>query len=1835
MRAFLLILMALITAVDCHSASREEPAYRVLSIAPQWHWQDGLLLSLPPDEAACRKAYGGGWERKCAAPIGRHGSIAKGVKLHPAGRGSWLWEGPYTLRFQPGPEGLEPGTTYTVDIAELPLPAYISLPERKVQVKAPPRSARLSESRFWLDPAPSSRHRLFFALEFNYPVAASQFKPELELPEGVLAGDMEAVWNEERDRVALSWPILKLPVVGGMAKLTLPDVKQALATDEGIRIQPQGMATFSLPLPANTEIFTIREAKIEQEKDANLDTKYILEISPSLYTDPQALVDNMLLVELPEFKSSESRRAYDWSNAPAISVKDLERGRLLKVQADSKGQQARLRYRIPVKAGRHVFVGIKDNIKSASGVTPARPFSAVVYARPVLPQAGFLQPGNILAGNGDIDIFGIGLDEIKWQIQLVDNSFLALVAGASRDSFADPLGDSSLEMDSLAQSATGLVSMKAPSDGEVAYARLNPAKIMHDSFGAASGLARVVLAGCKDGKQVSEESRLILVTDIALMAKRAADGSLDCFASSIAGGKPLDNIEISLAGMNGRPVCSGFTDRRGHIHFDSPSGLGRESRPVAVIARAGGNMAWLPLNERSREVDYSSFETSGRKGAADALAYVFSQRGLYRPGDLLHFGCLARRGDFSALPAELPLYGEIINPAGQRIWETRILPGAHGIAEISWQSLPESVSGKYIFNVRTARDGDILGFANVRLEAFQPDTLKMRVTNPVVEGWLVWKEGKPPKINAELRNLYGMAAPGHKIRAEARTAPAIFKFEKFRDYIFADPAPFIGGGVSRKLAEQISDKAGQAEMEMPAGLGGASAKITVACEGFDLAGARATCASATFLASPSDRILGYRLAGFLTNLEFIEQGADAKVDLLAIDSSLAPVGWKNLTFTLLKRSYVTSLVSDGDGGYRYDETPRESPLRKWTESLPARPFSVSLPTAEAGEYLLKIRAADGSVVMQLPYTVVGERLYAPGEALAGSKMRMRLDKKEFRAGDEIGISCALPYDCFGLIAIERDKVEAFEWVAAHAGDNMFRIRVPDNFEGRGYITASFMRKEDSKLIHMNPLAWAAVPFIAGVEKRDLDLKIDASQKALPGSILKVRLSAARPGKAVLFAVDEGILQLTGWRNPDPVDALLTDRALDVATLQTADLLMPPAKSISRRSAAFGGGMDGASPFGARFQNPFRRRNEPPVTFWSGLVEVGDEPTVIEIPIPSWYSGSVRIMAVGANSECADSATSHAAVAGPLVLTPLLPGFIAPGDEFGGTVVIANTTDQPAEASLSLLLPDSLQLLKGLPKSARLPAGGELAFPFRIKSATQPGVASIQFEAAANDFKLKRECSLSIRPAASLRTTLQSGLSLAPEDLPPGRSVYPYNASSEIAASPIPVPLGLSLAKYLETYPYGCTEQLLSRAFTVILLHNWPGANVDAAKASKLVNAAIDAIASRFNGQFVALWPQGDGDLMLTAYAADFLLALRESGLGAADSLLANLCDAVLWSCALHEPTLASARACAYALWILAREGRIVTRQLEELQAALASQGVSGWQEDVTAALLDAAKREMAMDGTGDFKRIRSTPQGWFDDYGQLSLLIALAARYYPESLAGLRKEDFFDASLRALNGNSYSTWSAAQGIRALKALAGADAPELASARIECLDADSHFEAGLDSTGKLLSGKTGQCARYRLARSAVPLYWQIATTGYDLEQARAVQANGIEIERVYLDPAGNPVRSAQVGDEIEVRITARSSQGILEDCVITDVLPGCLERIVTRHAAHPEGVKYLDLQEDRTLIFTNLQDQPLEYNYRCRVIAPGEFLVPPITAEAMYDQGVGGNGKSEKMTVSSE
>src|SRR5690606_19184639 len=406
-----------------------------------------------------------------------------------------------------------------------------------------------------------------------------------------------------------------------------------------------------------------------------------------------------------------------------------------------------------------------------------------------------------------------------------------------------------------------------------------------------------------------------------------------------------------------------------------------------------------------------------------------------------------------------------------------------------------------------------------------------------------------------------------------------------------------------------------------------------------------------------------------------------------------------------------------------------------------------------------------------------------------------------------------PYTGAGLITIERDRVYSQQWFKVDSTSSVQRIRLPEGIEGNAYVNVQFVRDPGSSEIYMSPLSYAVAPFSVNLDARRLPLGIEASEQLQPGERLEIRLTSERPGRAVVYAVDEGILQVARYQTPDPLGHFFRKRALQVDTSQILDLILPEF-SLALAQAAPGGGDDGAL---ASHLNPFKRKGKPPVAWWSGVIDLPAGETRLGYQVPDSFNGRLRWFVVSVDDSRVGVHEGAAEVRGPLVISPNVPAFVAPGDEFIVSAGVFSNLTEATTLQLRLETDKGLQLL-GEAAQLELQPGRESQAEFRLKALEALGSNEMRFSAELPDGRRVRLAeTTSVRPAVAHRVHLTLGrMNAATLELTPTRELFPQLRKVELGLGSSPLVWSQGLANYLEDYAYSCPEQMVSKAIPMLV-----------------------------------------------------------------------------------------------------------------------------------------------------------------------------------------------------------------------------------------------------------------------------------------------------------------------------------------------------------------------------------------------------------------------------------
>jgi uncharacterized protein YfaS (alpha-2-macroglobulin family) len=1356
------------------------------------------------------------------------------------------------------------------------------------------------------------------------------------------------------------------------------------------------------------------------------------------------------------------------------------------------------------------------------------------------------------------------------------------------------------------------------------------------------------------------DRRLVLLTDLGMLVKTGKDGRQDVFVLSFRTGQPVAGAQVWLLGKNGVPVASGKTDASGYAALPSVAGLKDEKTPAVYLVEKDNDMSFLPYSRKNRLLDVSRFDIDGLRDAADSLqAFVFSDRGIYRPGDTVHVGLILRKRDWSPLPPGLPLEAVITDPEDQEI-ETRTLSfGPEGFEVLDWTSAASGKTGTYRIELFVAKDRKkSLGHATVRVEEFQPDRLQVRTEIPdaPATGWLA---PTAAKARVTVRNLFGTPAQGNTAKLEMTVRPWLGQAPGYSDYRFRASNGINLPDLPRDLGEAQTDAQGAALFDLPlASIAEPVFEIALAGEGFEKGAGRSVVNVMSALVSKHSFLLGYAADG---GLDYISKGAKRPLKLLALGPDFRPRDVPDITVEIYETRYVSTLVKREDGLYAYQSVQRDEKRKTGKIGLPGGQAAFDLTTENPGTFFAVFRNAEGEELNRVAYSVAGDGNVSR-KIERNAELSLTLSKKEYQPGEELEVQIVAPYQGAGLLTIEQDGVIASRWFKTDTTASVQRIPVPQNALGNAYLSVAFVRSLDSPEIYMSPLSYGVASFAISRQRFMNEVSLSVPETVQPGTNLNVRYQVKEATKLVLYAVDEGILQFAHYRNPEPLDHFFRKRALQVRTHQILDLILPDYALVRKLSSP--GGDGDAETFG-KYKNPFARKHKPPMAFWSGIVEAGPGEHVLSIPVPDYFNGTIRVLAVAANAGKLATPTARVVAKNPFVIQPQQPYAVAPGDEFDMGVLVANTTGESGATTVdvSVAAGDALELLSPNPQKLTLEPGQDGTVRFHARAREKLGPVAVRYRAVGGGRETTYGEEISLRPAQPLMTTLQNGVlrieaqrSGKSEALELKRNVYPEQRHAEIAVSMTPMAYLRGIVEYLKNYPYGCIEQIVSQSFPAVVLGANPELGLSPADVERYFGKAVHTLQTRqkHDGSF-GYWSAADpADPFYSMYATHLLLEARERGLKVPDALLER---ALGYADRLTQEThydWRAHRAEAYALYLLARNRQNVAERLKAFEAEIERQwGQGGPSANWVRFFLGAAYKLHHLDGDADrffgefqrqWKKTGLLPWDIQQDPDAMSQYLYLANQHFPELIdakdpqfgryllelaqdLAKRRVNSFSGSLTALGlGGLWTRFDRDEG-KAFSVLAGQP-----PAPLELLG---------KSVKRALLEPTARRVEMR-GDGTWNLYYQLTERGYDRALPDQAISQQLAITRELLNGKGEKAGELDLQDKLHIRFALHPDRA-MEDVAVVMLIPGGFEidlgeeglgarqslPVKDKPLWEPE---YIDVQEDRVVLFGDLDGGEKYFEFRLKPLNSGVYTVPPVFAEGMYDTEVLFRGVAESVRV---
>ena len=640
--------------------------------------------------------------------------------------------------------------------------------------------------------------------------------------------------------------------------------------------------------------------------------------------------------------------------------------------------------------------------------------------------------------------------------------------------------------------------------------------------------------------------------------------------------------------------------------------------------------------------------------------------------------------------------------------------------------------------------------------------------------------------------------------------------------------------------------------------------------------------------------------------------------------------------------------------------------------------------------------------------------------------------------------------------------------------------MPKDFEGNGYLNVAFVRALDSREIYMSPLSYTVLPFKVNQEARHTHITIDVPKVARPGEPLQMTVTASRSTQAVVYAVDEGILQVARYSLPDPLGYFFRKQALEVGTRQTVDLILPE-YSIVKELAAAGGDADEDAL--AHHLNPFKRKHDAPVAYWSGIVDIGPQAKTFTYNVPDYFAGTIRVMVVANTADAVGSEEKKLQARGPFVISPNVPTFVAPGDAFDVSVTVANNIEGSgpnAPVKLDLFTSEGLEVTQKAAPDVTIPEGRDACFHWMLRAKDKLGNADITVAADSGAQKTSLVSHLSVRPPVPYLTTLTTGYFKSDEKrVPITRKLYPEDRKVSALASPLPQGLTRGLGEYLEHYAYGCTEQLVSKAFPTMVSGETMQQGLPRAEVAQHLAEILDVAATRQNdeGAF-GLWvaqPDLHFDLP-SVHIMHFMTEAKEQGYDMPTGLMTRGLAHLQQDANGTPGNFRDARNQAYEIYILARNGTVVTNALEHNHNWFEAHVKDKWNDDIAAAYEAATYALLKNQGQADalikkFDLVNGKhrwPQeevDYDDDLGRAAQYVYLLSHEFPERLKTLTQDDLMTLAYPIIQ-YDFNTVSSAEAILALDAYGRAMTGSFLSSNMEIDELTGNATRKLDLSGGL-------------------------------------------------------------------------------------------------------------------------------------------------------------------------
>jgi len=1318
-----------------------------------------------------------------------------------------------------------------------------------------------------------------------------------------------------------------------------------------------------------------------------------------------------------------------------------------------------------------------------------------------------------------------------------------------------------------------------------------------------------------------ERIRNILASDLGITVKMDANNNLMAFVTNLVTAQTESNVTVQVYDFTNQLMCEGKTDNQGMVSLKY-----KDDVPHVVMATKGKEKGYLKVTS-ANSLSLSNFDVSGLGSEKGIKGYFYGERGVWRPGDNIYlvFNLLDKN---DVLPKNHPIKLDFENPAGQIVHSQVKTDGVGGLYCFELKTDIDAPTGNWRAVVTVGGET----FAQiVKIETIKPNKLKINFKlndSPYL---------KTSNIDGTIASawLHGAPAPNLKTDVEVTFYKTKTYFKGFDAYDFDDFTEDFNTEehqlFSGKLDENGKVTFSKSLNLQPPGMLQAQFSVRVFEPGgdFSIDQYATTC-------TPYTSFVGLKTPKPNEYTDMLETNTKHKFQIATVDDKGKAISAKNVRVEIYKAEWNWWWNSSGGGLASYLSSRNQLPVYSTTINTEKGfgSFTYKWTNDDWGRYIIRIKdLSSGHVCSQSVYVDYWSSSRIDlSEAKGATMLKFKTDKEKYKVGEKALVTIPSSKGARALVSIESgSKILNTFWVECEQTQTQFSLPLDANCTPNIYVHVSLIQPHNQTTNDAPMRLYGVIPVFVEDSKTQLSPQINMPDVVRPEQefVVKVSEKTGQSMSYTLAIVDDGLLDLTRFKTPDPWKKFFEKEALGIRTWDLYDLVI----------GAYGGKIDGLFAIGGDGdilnKGAAKAQRFKPVVVFMGpftLKAGGTDQHKIKLPP---YIGSVRTMVVASTGKAFGSADKTTQVKKPLMLSTTLPRVMGTDEELFMPVTVFAMEKNVKNVTVTLKENTNFTVVGSKTQSITFNAIGEKVVYFKLKANNNEGVGKISVEATTTDDSASETLEIQVRNPNPYITNSVVQIVEAGKSYQGALNLIGIKGTNtgSVEVSSIP-PLNLSYRlHYLLTYPHGCLEQTTSAAFPQLYLKDVANTNATVnARSEQNVKAALSRLLlfQQSEGGF-SYWP---GERYInswtTIYAGHFLLEAERMGYALPVGMKKSWLNyetrtAKNWSFAQSD-----ALEQAYRLYVLAlakEPERRAMNQLFEKRATISRQacwllaGAFALDGKTTIARTIVADIEKSSKETYTAYSSRTFGSSERDDAIILCALNALNDK----------KQGFLMVKKISdhLNTNKWlSTQSTAWCLMSISKYIEHNNENAQMAFSYVIGDDKKKVSTIKSVVEEtlnVAQKTGSLSITFNNEGKNTLYVRFLTRGKAEKGNEIEKAEGVFMRIAYKDMSGAPIDITKLkhGTDFvaEATVTNPGTRGDYTNLVLTQIFPSGWEIKNERlnfDRNDNEEVRYQDIRDDRVYSYFDLKRNETKLiKIKLTATYLGRFYMPAQTCEAMY------------------